>query len=139
LKDSGPLFLRRIKVVTITLKKFIPGTKRLAMSIPDKWIDRVYTVPFFNGRAFRNSDVVASLIEKAKKGESFSPEEVDSCCEWFISVFNNQFTLDELLDGYDADSLIPDIFAAYMAMANGVSKVLTEFPIPPTVNQTKNQ
>jgi hypothetical protein len=80
----------------------------------------------------RDSDVVAALIAKAAKGESFTPQEVDRCCEWFCTLFQNQFTADELLDGYDAGQLMPDIFAAYMAIAANETEILKAFPLPPT-------
>jgi hypothetical protein len=130
-------------MTTITLTKKIEGRKFKRpfswLSTPDRIVKKQYQVPYINGRALRNSDVVASLIEKARKGEAFTPAEVDNCCEWFCGLFQNQFTADELLDGYDVDALMPDIFAAYMAVSSGTMKVLTEFPIPPTTNQPKNQ
>jgi hypothetical protein len=123
-------------MTTIKLTQKIEGRKVKRpfsfLSTPDRIATKQYQVPYINGRALRNSDVVAALIDKARNGEAFAPEEVDACCEWFCGLFQNQFTVDELLDGYEADSLMPDIFAAYMAVASGTMKVLTEFPIPPT-------
>ena len=129
-------------MTTITLTKKIEGRKLKRpfswLSIPDRIVKKQYQVPYINGRTLRNSDAVAALIEKARNGDAFMPDEVDACCEWFCGLFQNQFTMDELLDGYDVDALMPDIFAAYMAVINSTTKVLTEFPIPPAANQPKS-
>ena len=41
------------------------------------------------------------------------------------------FTVQELLDGYPLDDLLPDVFAAYIAVQKGATKVFKEFPLPP--------
>lgn len=92
-----------------------------------------YTVPFFKGRAQRDSGEVGRIYKKISEGDEdtlLGADEYDALAEWFCGAFNHQFTPDELFDGYPADDFIKDVFALYLAMMNLNTKVLTVFPIP---------
>lgn len=100
--------------------------------------EKSYQVPFISGRPLRTMDMVEPAFEKSNRNEMPTQEELENCLEWFCSLFRNQFTVDELLDGYPVADLMPDIFAAYMTMTSGAIKYITEFPIPPApMNQSK--
>jgi len=101
--------------------------------------EKSYQVPFISGRALTEIDMVEPAFERSKQNENPTQEDMQNCMEWFCHLFRNQFTVDELLDGYPAGDLMPDIFAAYMTMISGAIKLLTEFPIPPAPTKTALQ
>ena len=47
---------------------------------------------------------------------------------WFCILFNNQFTPDDVLDGYPVDRLMHDIALALMAVQTQTTEILDEFP-----------
>jgi len=94
--------------------------------------DKTYEVPFISGAAMRGIDGVRAVFEKAQE-EKLTEEDVETACEWFATLFHSQFTVQELMDGYPVDDLLEDIFTVYIAVERRSTKVLREFPIPPTV------
>ena len=55
-------------------------------------------------------------------------EALDVMIKWFCLLFQNQFTPDELLDGYPVDRLMHDIAFALMAVQTQTTNVLESFP-----------
>ena len=53
---------------------------------------------------------------------------LDEMIRWFCILFNNQFTLDDVLDGYPVDRLMHDIALALMAVQTQTTEILDEFP-----------
>ena len=106
--------------------------------------DKSYTVDFVSGRALREIQEASDMFNKLRKlaaeaaegkesaeAESFDiSEAVDVFAKWFCLLFNNQFDVNDVLDGYPVDSLIHDISFAITAVMNGMTKVLSEFPMP---------
>lgn len=99
--------------------------------------EKVYQVPFISGRALRRLDMVAVAYDKENNQERPTKEDLENCWEWFCLLFRNQFTVEELLDGYPAGDLMPDIYAAYALMVKGALKALSEFPIQPAAMKTE--
>jgi hypothetical protein len=93
--------------------------------------DKAYEVPFFSGVAMRKTGDVRAVFDKARAEEPITDDDLDTICEWFVSLFRNQFTVQELLDGYPVDDLLQDIFAAYIGVEKRSTKVFKEFPLPP--------
>ena len=101
-----------------------------------------YTVDFISGRALREMEPAArmygrvvALSQAAVKGEQVSqeqqisiPDAMDVMIQWFCLLFGNQFTPDEVLDGYPVDRLMHDIALALMAVQAQTTDVLDEFP-----------
>lgn len=101
-----------------------------------------YTVDFITGRALREMEPAAkmyaqivSLSNAAVKGEAFPedtkitiPDAVDVLVKWFCTLFGNQFTPDEVLDGYPVDRMMHDIALALMAVQTQTTEILDEFP-----------
>ena len=48
--------------------------------------------------------------------------------KWFCILFQNQFTPDEVLDGYPVDRLMHEIALAIMAVQTQTTDVLSDFP-----------
>ena len=104
--------------------------------------DKKYTVDFISGRALREMEPAAkmysrivALSEVAVKGETIPedeqisiPEAMDVMIRWFCLLFGNQFTPDEVLDGYPVDRLMHDIALAIMAVQTQTTQILDEFP-----------
>ena len=130
-------------MVTIKLKKCIQGWRYPKpfsfLSTPDRYIDQVYNIPFFNGLALHESEKVGRAFEKSSQDETLSQEEIGDCLKWFCLIFGNKFTIDELLKGYQVDRLMMDIFSAYYAMQQHVMEALTEFPIQPTAMEESKE
>ncbi len=113
-----------------------------------------YTVDFVSGRALREMEPAAKMYSRiveianaAAKGEILPdaeklsiPEAMDVMIKWFCLLFNNQFTPDELLDGYPVDRLMHDLAITLMAVQTQTTEILSEFPTKAaegTVPETK--
>ena len=104
--------------------------------------DKTYTVDFISGRALREMEPAAKMYGKivaianaAAKGESVPEDEnitiqdaMDEMIRWFCLLFGNQFTPDDVLDGYPVDRLMHDLALALMAVQTQTTEVLSEFP-----------
>ena len=104
--------------------------------------EKKYTVDYISGRALREMEPAAkmysrivSLSNAAVKGESIPqeeqisiPEALDVMIKWFCLLFSNQFTVDDVLDGYPVDRLMHDLALALMAVQTQTTAVLSEFP-----------
>ncbi len=104
--------------------------------------DKKYTVDFVSGRALREMEPAAKMYAKivalsnaAVKGETVTedekftiPEAMDVMIHWFCLLFGNQFTSDDVLDGYPVDRLMHDIALALMAVQTQTTEILSEFP-----------
>ena len=104
--------------------------------------DKKYTVDFVSGRALREMEPAAKMYARivalsnaAVKGEEISPSEqvsipdaMDVMIRWFCLLFGNQFTPDDVLDGYPVDRLMHDIALALMAVQTQTTEILSEFP-----------
>ena len=104
--------------------------------------DKKYTVDFISGRALREMEPAAKMYGRvvaianaAAKGEIIPdaqqisiPEALDVMIRWFCILFNNQFTPDDVLDGYPVDRLMHDIALALMAVQTQTTEILDEFP-----------
>ena len=114
--------------------------------------DKKYTVDFISGRALREMEPVAKMYAKivaysnaAVKGESIAedakftiPDAMDVMIHWFCLLFGNQFTPDDVLDGYPVDRLMHDIALALMAVQTQTTEILSEFPTK-AAQATENQ
>lgn len=101
-----------------------------------------YTVDFISGRALREMEPAAKMYAKlvaisnaAAKGEEVKEDDqltiskaVDVMVRWFCILFGNQFTPDEMLDGYPVDRMMHDIALAIMAVQTQTTEILDEFP-----------
>ncbi len=109
-----------------------------------------YTVDFVSGRALREMEPAAkmygrivALSNAAVKGEEIPaeqqvsiPEAMDEMIKWFCILFGNQFTPDDVLDGYPVDRLMHDVALALMAVQTQTTSILDEFPTKAAQNQT---
>ena len=109
-----------------------------------------YTVDFVSGRALREMEPAAkmyarivSLSNAAVKGETLPEGEtlniadaMDVMIRWFCILFGNQFTPDEVLDGYPVDRLMHDIAFALMAVQSQTTEILDEFPTKAAQTET---
>lgn len=101
-----------------------------------------YTVDFISGRALREMEPAAKMYSRivtisnaAVKGETIPEgeqveiaEAMDTMIRWFCILFGNQFTPDDVLDGYPVDRLMHDIALALMAVQTQTTEILSEFP-----------
>ena len=104
--------------------------------------EKKYAVDFISGRALREMEPAAkvygrvvSIANAAARGETLPeaenlsvPEARDVMIRWFCILFNNQFTPDDVLDGYPVDRLMHDIALALMAVQTQTTAILDEFP-----------
>ena len=104
--------------------------------------DKKYAVDFISGRAMREMEPAAKMYAKivalsnaAVKGEEIPQEQqisvtdaMDVMIRWFCLLFGNQFTSDDVLDGYPVDRLMHDIALALMAVQTQTTEILNEFP-----------
>ncbi len=104
--------------------------------------DKTYRVDFVTGRALREIEPamkvyrqIAEQAARVTKGENIPLEEqinipkaMDVMIEWFCLLFQNQFTVEEMLDGYPVDLLIHDIALTLLAVQSQTTEVLDEFP-----------
>ena len=104
--------------------------------------DKKYSVDFISGRALREMEPAVKMYAKivalsnaAVKGEEIPQEEqisitdaMDVMIRWFCLLFGNQFSPDDVLDGYPVDRLMHDIALALMAVQTQTTEILREFP-----------
>ena len=104
--------------------------------------EKTYTVDFISGRALREMEPAAKMYAKivtfsnaAVNGETVAedakftiPDAMDVMIHWFCLLFGNQFTPDDVLDGYPVDRLMHDIALALMAVQTQTTEILDEFP-----------
>ena len=109
-----------------------------------------YTVDFISGRALREMEPAAKMYAKlvaisnaAAKGEEVKEDDqltiskaVDVMVRWFCILFGNQFTPDEMLDGYPVDRMMHDIALAIMAVQTQTTEILDEFPTKAAETET---
>lgn len=104
--------------------------------------EKKYTVDFVSGRALREMEPAAQMYGRivaisnaALKGEV--PEDaknlsigeaLDVMIRWFCLLFGNQFSPDDVLDGYPVDRLMHDIALALMAVQTQTTEILSQFP-----------
>ena len=53
---------------------------------------------------------------------------MDMMIRWFCLLFGNQFSPDDVLDGYPVDRLMHDVALALMAVQTQTTEILSEFP-----------
>ncbi|MBQ9308190.1 MAG: hypothetical protein IJ229_09715 [Clostridia bacterium] len=113
--------------------------------------DKTYTVDFISGRALREMEPAAKMYSRvvaianaAVKGETVEdadtltiPDAMDVMIRWFCLLFNNQFTPDDVLDGYPVDRLMHDIALALMAVQTQTTEILDEFPTKAAEEKTE--
>ena len=101
-----------------------------------------YTVDFISGRALREMEPAAKMYSRivtisnaAVKGDPIPEgeqveiaEAMDTMIRWLCILFGNQFTPDDVLDGYPVDRLMHDIALALMAVQTQTTEILSEFP-----------
>ena len=104
--------------------------------------DKKYAVDFISGRALREMEPAAKMYARivalsnaAVKGEEIPqseqvsiPDAMDVMIRWFCLLFGNQFTSDDVLDGYPVDRLMHDIALALMAVQTQTTEILSQFP-----------
>lgn len=104
--------------------------------------DKTYTIDFISGRALRELEPAMDMYRRlteisvaAAEGKDIPDEKrvsvseaMDVMTKWFCLCFKNQFTPDELLDGYPGDRLMHDIALTLMAVQAQTTHILSEFP-----------
>ena len=104
--------------------------------------NKKYAVDFISGRALREMEPAAKMYAKivalsnaAIKGEEILQvqqisvtDAMDVMIRWFCLLFGNQFSPDDVLDGYPVDRLMHDIALALMAVQSPTTEILSEFP-----------
>lgn len=112
--------------------------------------EKKYSVDFISGRALREMEPAAKMYSRivrisqaAVNGEEIPeedqvsiPEALDVMVKWFCILFGNQFTPDDVYDGYPNDRLIHDLALALMAVQTQTTEVLDAFPTKPTAKVT---
>ena len=63
---------------------------------------------------------------------------MDAKIHWFCILFGNQFTPDDVLDGYPVDRLMHDMALALMAVQTQTTEVLSDFPTTAAKAEKKN-
>lgn len=111
---------------------------------------KVYRIDFVSGRALREIEPAAKMYSRvvaisnaAVNGGDLSDAEqvtvaeaMDVMIRWFCLLFHDQFTPDEVLDGYPVDRLMHDIALALMAVQTQTTHILSEFPTKAAEGQT---
>ena len=109
-----------------------------------------YRIDFVTGRALREIEPAAKMYGRivaisnaAVNGGDLSDadqvtisEALDVMIRWFCLLFANQFTPDDVLDGYPVDRLMHDIALALMAVQTQTTNILDEFPTKAAQTET---
>jgi hypothetical protein len=94
-----------------------------------------YTVDGVPVRALAEMDEAWDVYRKLVKaaagqdaGDAGFHQVVTPLAKWLVVLFKNQFTVDEVLDGYLADRFIADVGLMLQAVAGRATDALTAFP-----------
>ena len=101
-----------------------------------------YRIDFVTSRALREIEPAAKMYSRvvaisnaavnsgdlSDADQLTVSEALDVMIKWFCLLFQNQFTPDELLDGYPVDRLMHDIAFALMAVQTQTTNILDSFP-----------
>ena len=68
------------------------------------------------------------LLRKITAESRTFTDAMDVMIRWFCLLFGNQFSPDDVLDGYPVDRLMHDIALALMAVQTQTTEILSEFP-----------
>lgn len=119
---------------------------------------KAYTVDFITGRALREmgpawdaytriaratSDAIEgketpdAADEKAASNADGYEKELDTLIKWFCILFRNQFTPDDMYDGYPVDRLVHDIVLALLSVRAQTTEVLDTFPTTAARNEAQ--
>jgi|LFRM01.1.fsa_nt_gb hypothetical protein len=103
--------------------------------------DKTYTVKKVTPRALYEMQPALDMFNKINlvtqaslKGEVIEtpPEDIkqamNTLLDWFVIFCGEQFSREDLLDGYGADSIIRDIGVAIRAVQMQVTEAITAFP-----------
>lgn len=102
--------------------------------------ERKYAVDYVSGRVLREIEPALKMYAKiaeatstalngeVSKDDTSIANALDVLVKWFCLLFGNQFTPDELYDGYPADRLMHDVVLALLAVQAQTTEVLSEFP-----------
>ena len=113
-----------------------------------KLCEKTYHVDFITGRALREIGPALEMYAKINRvtGAALKGEDVDDTTEisealdvmvqWFCLLFKNQFTPEEVYDGYPVDRLMHDMVLALLAVQTQTTDVLNEFPTPAAQGET---
>ena len=110
-----------------------------------------YSVDFIPGRALREMEPAAKMYSRivaisnaALRGEQINEkdqlsisEAIDVMVRWFCILFGNQFTPDDVYDGYPVDRMMHDIALALMAVQTQTTEILNEFPTKAAKTETE--
>ena len=110
-----------------------------------------YHIDFISGRALREIGPAEEMYRRINEAAAAAiagreaPEDaptikdaMDEMVKWFCLVFGNQFTMDDVYDGYPADRLMHDVALTLMAVQSQTTEILKEFPTnPAATGETK--
>lgn len=78
--------------------------------------DRTFTNDFVKARIFRNA---LKINEKMRnEGADINVSTFDELIEFVVSVFNNQFTVDDVWDGIEANKLTDELMRIFNGVLN---------------------
>lgn len=99
--------------------------------------EKTYHVDYIAGRALREMgaayDAYTRIIKATEGVEGADAsggleKELDTLIKWFCVLFGNQFTPDEIYDGYPVDRMVHDVVLALLAVRSQTTEVLDAFP-----------
>ena len=80
--------------------------------------EKTFEAPFVSARQLKNT---LELSEKVDK-EGLTVEVIDKLCTFVVGIYGNQFTVDELLDGYPAQEFFMKALEDMQNIIHGFDK-----------------
>lgn len=77
---------------------------KIILNINDK--DKTFIAPFIGARKLKETLALSTKVQK----NEFDDKLFDELAEFLVSIYGNQFTFDELLDGYPSDQFFTKAF-----------------------------
>ena len=82
--------------------------------------DKIYIAKPAKARVFRQAIAINEKIDF----NQIKTKDLDELVGFVCSIYGNQFTVDELYDGLDADKLVSTLLNSISEIVNGVSEKL---------------
>lgn len=89
---------------------------KLIKEINGEEVEHEYSTGRMRGRQLKRMLEVQDVMQKAADKNEFTQEHYDLMCEFIVEIFNNQFSVDDLLDGID----LCDVYPTFTNLINDI-------------------
>lgn len=95
---------------------------KLDIIINDEMVEKEFSTVRMRGRALKRMLEVSDVMDKAAEANAFTQEHYDLMCEYICEMFENKFSVDDLLDGMYLEEIYPTFMKLTEEVGNKTMK-----------------